>query len=218
MIAALLTLLALLLAAFVAWRFWYFHRNPPRTAPPGRDPVCPADGRILYIEQVELRPDAPDPYHRRVQQAFGVEGAWQVIATYLGILDVHVVRAPVAGRLRLVPIDAIGANVSMGQSFLYAALRRPLPLGQRGYLEKNEFLGVEIRGEQTVLLVLMADWWIDQIVPLVDDGIEVQRGQVIGRIQMGSQVDLWAPAGTLLPLRQVGERTAAGSSVIARVA
>jgi len=212
-------LLVLLLAAFVAWRFWFFHRNPPRPIAVGTDPVCPADGRILYVEQVELRPDTPDPYHRRVQQAFGISGPWSVIATYLGILDVHLVRAPLAGTLRLYPIQAIGANISMGQSFIFAALRRPLPLGQRGYLDKNEFLGVEISaGAQRVLLVLMADWWIDQIVPLVDDGLQVERGQVIAKIQMGSQVDLWSPAGALTPLRAVGDRVEAGSGVIARAA
>jgi len=210
-----LGLLAALVIAFGWWRFRYFHRDPTRVIPVGADPVCPADGRILYLDDIELHADAPDAYHRRVQAAFGVEGRWTVIATYLGIFDVHGVRAPIAGTVRLHHIEPIGDNASMGGSFVWAALRRPLPIGKRGYLHKNEFLGVEIAGDQRILLVLMADWWIDQIVPLVDDGARVERGQVIGKIQMGSQVDLWAPAGQLAPVRQVGERVSAGDTVIA---
>lgn len=30
-------------------------------------------------------------------------------------------------------------------------------------------------------------------VPLIEDGQMVERGQTIGRIRMGSQVDVWAP-------------------------
>jgi len=216
-IELLAAVLAALLLVFAWWRFYFFHRNPARTVPAGADPVCPADGTIVYVEDVELT-GAPDAYHRRVQQAFAVDGRWGVIATYLGIFDVHVVRAPIAGTVRLRHMEPVGDNTSMGVSFLFAALRRPLPVGQRRYLDKNEFLGVEITGGIRVLLVLMADWWIDQIVPLVADGAHVERGQVIGRIRMGSQVDLWAESGLLRPMREVGERVRAGEMVIAGLA
>lgn len=213
----LFALLAIVIA-FAWWRFQFFHRNPARVIAPGGDPVCPADGKIMYVEDVELRVDAADAYHRRVATSFGVEGRWTVIATYLGIFDVHVVRAPIAGTVRLRHIEPIGANASMGGSFLYAALRRPLPVGKRGYMDKNEFLGVEIVGDTRILLVLMADWWIDQIIPYVEDGARIERGQVIGKIQMGSQVDLWAPDGQLAPALAIGERASAGDAVIATLA
>ena len=215
---ALLAVLSALLVLFAWWRFYFFHRNPARTAPAGSAPVCPADGTIIYIDEVELSAPVRDAYHRRVQQAFAVNGRWNVIATYLGIFDVHVVRAPVAGVLRFRRMAPAGANASMGASFFFAALRRPLPVGRRGYMDKNEFLGVEIAGEVRVLLVLMADWWIDQIVPLVADGARVERGEVIGKIRMGSQVDLWSESGVLIPLRDIGERARAGETTIARLA
>lgn len=203
------------------WRFFFFHRNPPRIVPPGTDPVCPADGRILYVETVDMgRAPAADQqrplqeYHRRVQEVFPIAGRWNVAATYLGILDVHVVRAPIAGRVRLRPIAPVGGNASMGMSFLFAAARRPLPVGRRDYLGKNEFLGVEIEGDIRMLVVLMADWWIDQIVPFIEDGETVERGQAIGRIRMGSQVDVWGPADRFLPARRPVERVRAGESVL----
>jgi phosphatidylserine decarboxylase len=217
-IELLAALLAALLVVFAWWRFYFFHRNPARTVPAGADPVCPADGTIVYVEDVDLGAGAPDAYHQRVREAFAVDGRWGVIATYLGIFDVHVVRAPIAGTIRLRHMEPVGDNTSMGVSFLFAALRRPLPVGQRRYLDKNEFLGVEIAGGIRVLLVLMADWWIDQIVPLVADGAHVERGQVIGRIRMGSQVDLWAEAGVLRPARAIGERVRAGEMLMAGLA
>jgi phosphatidylserine decarboxylase len=60
----------------------------------------------------------------------------------------------------------------------------------------------------------MADWWIDQILTFVDDGEIVTRGQVIGKIQMGSQVDLWIPAGTLTRPPAAGEAVRAGETTL----
>jgi phosphatidylserine decarboxylase precursor-related protein len=199
-----------LVVLFGWWRFHFFHRNPPRAIAPGNDPLCPADGRILYAEEIELSRGTGSGYHRRVQEAFAAEGRWTVIATYLGILDVHFVRAPIAGTVRIRHMEPLAANQSMGLSFVFAAVRRPLPIGKRGYLDKNEFLGVEIVGDARFLVVLMADWWIDQIIMLVHEGQHVERGQLIGKIQMGSQVDVWGPAGHFVPVRTVGERVRAG--------
>jgi phosphatidylserine decarboxylase len=206
--------LFLLIAAFAWWRFYFFHRNPSRVPPSGTTPVCPADGRILYVEDVMLREATPNLYHQRVHEAFGAQGTWTVVATYLSIFDVHFVRAPIAGRVRLHHMSPIDENLSMGGSFFTAALRRPLPLGQRAYMEKNEFLGLSIEGDIHVLLVLMADWWIDQIYALVDDGEVVTRGQLLGKIQMGSQVDVWIPTTLASSLPRVGDRVRAGETLL----
>lgn len=85
--------------------------------------------------------------------------------------------------------------------------------------EERVPLGVSIEGNGLrLLLVLMADRWIDQIVTLVDTGHTVERGQLLGKIQMGSQVDPWAPAGRLVGLpgtstaARAGETPLGGSS------
>lgn len=204
----------MLITAFAWWRWFFFHRNPPRTPPPGNELLCPADGLLLYREDVALSAGAENAYHRRVSEAFQVDGRWTVVATYLSIFDVHVVRAPCAGKVRLIPIAPIGQNLSMGASYFAAALRRPLPIGQRGYLDKNEFLGVAFEHEPRVLLVLMADWWIDQIDCWVKDGDVVERGQPLAKIHMGSQVDLFVPEGSVALQRTVGDKVKAALSVL----
>lgn len=205
-------LIILLVVAFAWWRFYFFHRSSDRVIVPGSKPVCPADGRILYVEDATLDAETTNPYHQRIRDAFGVEGRWTVVATYLSIFDGHFVRSPVSGTVRLHYVEAVDANLSMGQSFIFAALRRPLPLSHRPYTEKNEFLGVSVESDIRVLLVLMADWWIDQIDAFVADGEQVTRGQVIGRIRMGSQVDMWTMAGTITQFPFVGDKVRAGST------
>ena len=217
-IALLASLVTLLLIVFAWWRFYFFHRNPHRTAPPGADPVCPADGTIVYVEDVALR----TPRARaRIASAPGVRRRRPVERDR--DLPGHLrrpCRARPDRRDRPSPPHGTGRRQHLDGRVVHfhAALRRPLPIAQRGYLDKNRFLGVEIAGEIRVLLVLMADWWIDQIVPLAADGARVERGQVIGRIRMGSQVDLWTEAGVLRPIREVGERVHAGEMAIAGLA
>jgi hypothetical protein len=73
---------------------------------------------------------------------------------------------------------------------------------------------VDIEGAGRVLLVLMADWWIDQITPFVEDGAWVERGQAIGKILMGSQVDVWVPQGSIEPRLVTGDRVRGGEMVL----
>jgi phosphatidylserine decarboxylase len=173
----------------------------------------------LYCEAVDLD-TSPDPYHQRVRAAFGISGRYHVSAVYLSIFDVHIVRAPVAGRLALHPIAPLEKrNASMGMSMFYAALKRPLPIGRRSYSHKNEFLGIQIEREDVggpVRLVLMADWWIDQITTYVSQGDHVERGQSLAKIHMGSQVDLWTASGEYEIACRSGDRVRAGSSEIGR--
>ncbi len=217
MLALVVVALLTLLAAFGFWRYYFFHRSPERSIPPGDEVLSPADGRILYLDCAELpASNLANRYQQRVSAAFAGQGSWQIAATYLSIFDVHSVRAPVSGRVRLRHLEPIGnANLSMGKGFLFAALRRPLPIGYRGYADKNELLAVEFSGPQPAIVVMMADWWIDQIHSYVQDGDEVERGQLIGKIQMGSQVDLWLPSDSQEMRAEVGARVRAGETIMA---
>jgi phosphatidylserine decarboxylase len=199
-------------AAFASWRFYFFHRNPARNIVPGYTVLSPADGRVVYADQVSLL-ESTDPYHLRVHDILGLRGSYDVTAIYLSIFDVHFVRAPVAGRVHLHPVPPLGPqNASMGMSLFFAALRRPLPIGHRGYAAKNELLGITFGDDVAppLAMVLMADWWMDQIAVYVREGEQVERGQVLAKIHMGSQVDLWTRSERYKPCRAVGDRVLAG--------
>jgi phosphatidylserine decarboxylase len=216
--ASALACFVALCAAFASWRFYFFHRNPARRVPPGATLLSPADGRILYAERVSLAEPA-DPYHLRVHDVLGLRGRYDVTAIYLSIFDVHFVRAPAAGCVHLRPVPPLGlANSSMGLSLFFAALRRPLPIGRRGFAGKNELLGITFGNDEppAMALVLMADWWMDQIAVYVREGQHVERGQILAKIHMGSQVDVWTRADRYYPCRAVGDRVLAGLDSLTR--
>lgn len=216
-----IALCVLLVVVWAWWRFVYFHRNPDRICPPGDDLVCPADGRIIYSEVVDfgaplsgLRPSGTPAYFDRVRSTWNLSGDWSVIATYLSIFDVHFVRSPLSGRVRYRNIPVVGRNLSMEWPMVSAILKRPLPLGRRGYCDKNEILCVSIEGDIPVVLVLMADWWIRQIETFVPEGGWIERGQVLAHIRMGSQVDVWIPSERATFARSHFDTVLAGETIL----
>lgn len=216
-----ITVCVLLVVVWVCWRFVYFHRDPKRVCPAGDDLVCPADGRIIYSQAVdfdallsEARPGGAPSYFDRVRSTWNLSGTWSVIATYLSIFDVHFVRSPLSGRVRYHSIPVVGRNLSMEWPMVAAILKRPLPLGRRGYCDKNEILCVSIEGDIPVVLVLMADWWIRQIETFVAEEAWIERGQVLAHIRMGSQVDVWVPSERATFTRSPFDAVFAGETIL----
>jgi phosphatidylserine decarboxylase len=95
--SAPLALLAILLAAYMAW----FFRDPERIPP--ADPgavVSPADGRIVFAGDCPPGPWSPYP--------------GKMVSVFMWIFDVHVNRAPVSGKvisIRYNPGKFLAANV-----------------------------------------------------------------------------------------------------------
>ena len=113
---------AVLLTAWIA----YFFRDPPRVTPLREGlVVAPADGRISAIERV--RPPAE----------LGLGDSPRVrISTFLSIFDVHINRAPAAGR--------IARSVYVPGSFLNAALDKASEENERRALVIATAGGAEI--------------------------------------------------------------------------
>jgi len=72
-----------------------------------------------------------------------------VIATYLGIFDVHGRCARLSPAfLRLRTGNRWATTSRWAPAFFFAALRRPLPADDgAAYMKRNEFLGVEREGD-----------------------------------------------------------------------
>jgi phosphatidylserine decarboxylase len=178
--------LAVLVTGWIA----YFFRDPPRVTPL-RDGlvVAPADGRITAIERV--RPPAE----------LGLGDAPRVrISTFLSVFDVHINRAPVAGR--------ITRSVYVPGTFLNASLDKASDENERRALVVTTAGGAEIGVVQIAGLIAR------RIVTFASEGDSVGIGERFGLIRFGSRVDLYLPPEHG-PLVAVGQRAVGGETVVA---
>jgi phosphatidylserine decarboxylase len=165
-----------LLAAFCLW----FFRDPERDIPPGDVAVSPADGKVLAVS-------AGGPGQMR-------------IGIFMNVFDVHVNRAPIAGRVMEV-------KYKKGE-FLVAS--RDDAVSQN---EQN--LIVVEGGGSRVAFNQIAGLIARRIVCYKKPGDEVARGERVGLIKFGSRVDVLLGPEWAIEVKP-GERVKAGSSVLAR--
>jgi phosphatidylserine decarboxylase len=192
--------------AFLAYRFY---RDPERLPPAERGAiVSPADGEVLYVRVCEhgtlpvatkhgrdYRLEELTRTPLRAQRAV-------VVGIGMSFLDVHVNRAPIAGR------------VTLRRHFpgAFASLRRP-----EAAIENERATTVIERDGLEIAVVQIASRLVRQIVGFVDEGDRVTAGERIGVIRLGSQVDLVLPADAVDVLVQPGDRVSAGTSVVGRL-
>jgi phosphatidylserine decarboxylase len=197
--AALATLILFVLAPPLGWLAAiatagcaYFFRDPERVSPARKGLVVSgADGKIAAIAR------AVPP--RELQ--LGAEPLTR-ISVFLSIFDVHIVRAPVAGR--------IVKSAYVPGAFLNAELDKAS--------DDNERQALVIEGEkgQKTGLVLIAGLIARRIVTFVGEGASVAQGERVGLIRFGSRVDVYLPAGARV-LAEVGQTAIGGETVLAEV-
>ena len=178
--------IAALLTLYVA----YFFRDPDRVTPL-RDGlvISPADGRVSAIEKVV--PPAE----------LGLGDAERLrISIFLSVLDVHINRAPVAGK--------IIRSVYVPGAFLNAALDKASEENERRALVIATPSGVEIGVVQIAGLIAR------RIVTFAREGDSVGAGERFGLIRFGSRVDTYLPAGKTA-LVAVGQLAIGGETVLA---
>lgn len=192
---------------FVAYRFY---RDPKRTAPEGDGLiVSPADGIVIYVQTSEggELPVAAKHGKRYTLQELTRTPLHEREATVVGIamsfLDVHVNRFPIAGKVA----------VQKHFAGTFGSLRHK----EMVYLNERATTLIEEGGMQ-IAVVQIASRLVRQIVSFVGEGETGARGQRLGVIRLGSQVDLVLPAREDLSVCvRVGERVRAGESIVARV-
>ena len=177
-----LALLCLLLAAFMAW----FFRDPERAVPTAPDLiVSPADGKVTRVES--LLP--------------GAAASPQVVSIFLSPLDVHINRAPLAGRVTAV-------NYTKGRFRM--ATKEDASL-------VNEQNAITIEGERvTIVCKQIAGILARRIVCWSRPGDTLARGERFGLIKFSSRTDLIMPPEVEI-LVQVGERVQGGVTIIGKV-
>jgi phosphatidylserine decarboxylase len=163
----------------------YFLRDPERQPP--NDPraiLAPADGRVLLVETAA----AP---------AFVAGPAWRIVI-FLSLWDVHVQRAPAAGRVALSESQAGGFAPAFEARAAHNAGHR---------------LGLEAaRGR--VLVVRTSGLVARRVTTTVALGQTLRAGQRIGRILLGSRAEVFLPWTAAVRV-QPGEHVRAGETVLA---
>ncbi len=164
-----------ILAAFCL----YFFRDPERAIPDGPVAVSPADGKVVVVKP---------------------ESGGNRISIFLNVFDVHVNRAPIAGKIACV-------KYQKGQ-FLVASKE------SASHSNEQNILTVEGGGSRVVFKQI-AGLIARRIVCYKKPGDIVEKGERIGLIKFGSRVDILLGPEWTVAVRE-GERVSAGSSIIAR--
>jgi phosphatidylserine decarboxylase len=178
-----------LAAALTAWVV-YFFRDPQRVTPLRSGLViAAADGKISAVEKVKPPAELGMGSDERVR-----------ISTFLSVFDVHINRAPVAGR--------ITRSLYVTGAFLNAALDKAS--------EENErrVLVIETASDGEIGVVQVAGLVARRIVTFSAIGDALGAGQRFGLIRFGSRVDVYLPVGKSA-LVSVGQRAVAGETVLA---
>jgi phosphatidylserine decarboxylase len=194
--------------AFLAYRFY---RDPERSVSdlPGVI-VSPADGKVIYIREshdgmlpISTKHGQDYPLRELTKLPFYMEQT-VVIGISMNFMDVHVNRAPIAGR--------IAFQRHFPGSF--GSLRHPDMV-----FENERSTTVFEREELQVAVVQIASRLVRQIVSFVSEGQSMVLGQRFGVIRFGSQVDMVVPSlDSLELLVKPGDTVKAGLSIIARYA
>lgn len=163
---------------FLAGGILLFFRDPERLPAPAGI-LSPADGKvsILREEQGRLR-----------------------VGIYMNVLNVHVNRAPVGGRIGAVE-HRTGAH-------------RPAFSKDS---DRNERVWMQIEGDVSVEVDLIAGAFARRITPYVSEADAIDRGERLGHIAFGSRADVLLPETydrSDLAVAK-GDRVRAGESVLA---
>ena len=182
-------------------------RSGEDAARPRRRCVSPADGEVIYVSESQhgVLPTAAKSGRRYTLRELVKTSLVATDATVIGIalnfLDVHVNRAPIAGRVVL--------QQRHGGPF------RSLRKLESVFDNERVTIVIEKNGFE-VAVVLIASRLVRRIAEFVHEGETVVLGQRIGAIRFGSQVDVVVPHGSgFKVLARTGQRVVAGESVLA---
>ena len=169
---------------FLGLFVFYFFRDPDRAIPnqPGIV-VSPADGHVVEIVDEALD---GNPGKR--------------ISIFLSIWDVHVQRAPVAGKI---------ATVVYKPGRFYAALRKSASTEN----EQNVIYMKSPSG--TLVFKQIAGAIARRVLCWKREGEEVAQGERVGMIRFGSRVDVWLQPEAEVVVRR-GQMVKGGESILAK--
>jgi len=197
------------LTLFILLFFYRFFRNPKRIIPgDANDIVSPADGRVIYIKELEVNQIPVTIKKKRVANIQEItktdilEQPCYLIGIAMTLFDVHYNRAPIDGRVIMVkhtPGTSIGLNTP--ESTL--TNERNTTVFEREDGIKAGVVQIAARG-------------VNRCIVMSKEGDMLKRGEIFGKIRWGSQADLVIPRNCEIMVRE-GEQVHAGSTIIAKL-
>jgi len=176
-----------LLPALAAVPVAAFFRDPERAVPEdGAAVVAASDGKVLSVE-------------RLADTRLG-DGEFLRVAVFLSVLDVHVNRCPVAGRV---------ADFFVEDGGFAAAMKPEAEHNVAAYTVLDTEHGTVVVAQRTGLIAR-------RIVQRAPIGSMLARGERFGLIRFGSRTDVYLPAGAAEATVVPGDKVRGGSTVIAR--
>ncbi|MFY1673215.1 phosphatidylserine decarboxylase [Plantactinospora sp. WMMB334] len=176
-----------LLPALAAGPVAAFFRDPERDVPDDESAVvAAADGQVLSVQRLR-------------DERFG-DGEFLRIAVFLSVLDVHVNRSPVAGKV---------VDYFVSDGGFAAAMKPDAEHNVAAYTVLDTDHGTVVVAQRTGLIAR-------RIVQRAPVGALLARGERFGLIRFGSRTDVYLPADAAEPVVGPGERVIGGSSIIAR--
>jgi phosphatidylserine decarboxylase len=173
-----LTIPFVFITFFIVW----FFRNPERSFQDEEKVlISPADGKVIKIEDVEVNGT--------------ISGRFKKISIFMGVLNVHVNRAPYSGK-----IDTI--NYHEGKFFSANLDKASLDN------ERNEVM-IRTEDERPVWMVQIAGLIARRIVCWVNVGTNIKKGERFGLIRFGSRVEVYLPEDSRISVK-LGDKVKAG--------
>jgi phosphatidylserine decarboxylase len=173
---------------FVAFTL-YFFRDPSAKVPPGDDLiVSPAHGTVDVVDEATVR----EFDGRKVKR----------ISIFLNVFNVHVQQSPVTGKVTYLKhtsgqfLNAMNADCALHNENVllsFAPTHRP-----------DEQIGVR----------LIAGLIARRIIPWVEVGEEVPKGERISLVQFGSRANVYLPLNYKVRVK-IGDKVVGGETIIA---
>jgi len=167
----------------------YFFRDPDPKVPAGAGlVVAPGHGKIDVIDVID-------------EPRF-MEGQCRRVSIFLSVFDVHVQNSPVSGKVTYFRYtEGKFLNAMKTESATH---------------NENILLGIESSDPAyaKVGVRLITGLIARRLVPWVEEGEVVERGERISLIQFGSRVDVYLPMSANIKVK-IGDRAVGGETVLA---
>jgi phosphatidylserine decarboxylase len=203
---SLIVLFIILILILLFWKI-IFLRNPSRSTPNSDNSIfSPADGKIIEILEFK------GPHmnlHKGTKRFLGliqtltkdVAESGYIVSIFMSPLDVHYNRAPISGKVTKI-------THSNGK-FL------PVNTFEAGLV--NEKAEIIISNNKiTLKMIQIAGFIARRVITHVKKGDNVKAGEIVGLINLGSQVTLILPKSVIINVSK-GDRVVAGETILAKI-